>query len=166
MPESQRIANCPDEATLESCAEGRLPAGSAAQVRAHAETCAKCSDRLSGEQATAAIGPPTSSSGAPADQSVLSRGSSLGRYIILDRVGEGGMGVVYAAYDPELNRKVAIKLLQTGAQGSHSTGGKERLIREAQALARLSHPNVVHVHDVGAVGDRLFMAMELVDGRT
>ena len=96
----------------------------------------------------------------------LQRGASLGRYIVLDQVGEGGMGVVYAAYDPELDRKVAIKLLQASARASQSTDGRERLIREAQALARLSHPNVVHVHDVGTHGDRVFMAMELVEGRS
>ncbi len=125
------------------------------------------------ELATGVVGPPASVSEnagradrSPTSDAALSRGSALGRYIILDRIGEGGMGVVYAAYDPELDRRVAIKLLQTGAPGTQSTVGKERLIREAQALARLSHPNVVHVHDVGAHGERLFMAMELVEGRT
>ncbi len=176
MPESQGGATCPNEATLNGCAEGRLSTGDAAQVRAHAATCSRCSARLgdSGETATAAVGPPKSASAVDAgdgdEASVggasLPRGSSFGRYIVLERVGEGGMGVVHAAYDPELNRKIAIKLLQTGAPGSQGTGGRERLIREAQALARLSHPNVVHVHDVGTHGERVFMAMELVDGRT
>ncbi|MGA9524644.1 MAG: protein kinase, partial [Myxococcaceae bacterium] len=176
MPESQRGATCPDEATLRACAEGRFPAGDAAQVRAHAVTCSQCRARLADpeEHATGVVGPPATEpeeNAASGDRSLasdaaLSRGSSLGRYIILDQVGQGGMGVVYAAYDPELDRRVAIKLLQTGAPGSQSSGGKERLIREAQALARLSHPNVVHVHDVGAHGERVFMAMELVEGRT
>ncbi|MGA9520166.1 MAG: serine/threonine-protein kinase [Myxococcaceae bacterium] len=176
MKESHRGASCPDLVTLDAFAEGRLPADGAAQVQAHAETCSQCADQLdrSDERATAVLGPPAgvSAEGAPngnesaTPDAPLNRGESLGRYIILDRVGEGGMGVVYAAYDPELNRKVAIKLLQTGARGSQSTGGRERLIREAQALARLSHPNVVHVHDVGTHGDRVFMAMELVEGRS
>ena len=113
------------------------------------------------DEATPFIGPPVAT-----PEVRLERGASLGRYIILDRIGEGGMGVVYAAYDPELDRRVAIKLLQAGAAGSQGTGGSERLIREAQALARLSHPNVVHVHDVGTHGDRVFMAMELVEGRS
>ncbi|HEY6037936.1 MAG TPA: serine/threonine-protein kinase [Kofleriaceae bacterium] len=98
----------------------------------------------------------------------LDRGTVVGRYVVLDVIGQGGMGVVYAAYDPELDRKVAIKLLQAGADGSGSSsaGSQTWLVREAQAMARLSHPNVVAVHDVGVVGDRVFIAMELVAGTT
>jgi len=96
----------------------------------------------------------------------LARGSRVGRYVILYVLGEGGMGVVYSAFDPELDRKVAIKLLQVSAGGS-SGGAQAWLVREAQALARLQHPNVVNVHDVGSLpGDRIFVAMELVDGVT
>jgi tetratricopeptide (TPR) repeat protein len=101
-----------------------------------------------------------------ADEPQLSRGTLVGRYVILDVIGEGGMGVVYAAFDPELDRKVAVKLLQASASGSES-GGQAWLMREAQAMARLSHPNVISVHDVGTLaGDRVFVAMELVDGGT
>ena len=101
----------------------------------------------------------------------LSRGTLVGRYVIVDVIGEGGMGVVYAAYDHELDRKVAIKLLQgaetTGSAGKSGAGGQLWLQREAQALGRLSHPNVVAVHDVGTLpGDRVWVAMELVDGVT
>jgi tetratricopeptide (TPR) repeat protein len=97
----------------------------------------------------------------------LERGTPIGRYVVDDRLGEGGMGVVYRAIDPELDRKVAIKLLQGRAAGSQSVGDQAWLLREAQALARLSHPNVVSVHDVGTLpGDRVFVAMELVDGIT
>lgn len=92
----------------------------------------------------------------------LPRGAMLGRYVVLDELGAGGMGVVYAAYDPELGRKVAIKVLQSHL--SVTPEGRLRLLREAQALARLSHPNVVAVHDVGAVEDQVFIAMELVEG--
>jgi tetratricopeptide (TPR) repeat protein len=95
------------------------------------------------------------------------RGTIVGRYVVIDELGAGGMGVVYAAYDPELDRKVAIKLLHLASGGSEqSTEGRTRLVREAQALAKLSHPNVVAVHDVGAVDDRVWMAMELVTGHT
>jgi tetratricopeptide (TPR) repeat protein len=74
------------------------------------------------------------------------------------------MGVVFAARDPVLDRKVAIKLIQPG---KGSSGGIEaRLLREAQALARLTHPNVVTVHEAGVVGGTVFLAMELVDGVT
>lgn len=90
-------------------------------------------------------------------------GSRLGRYVILYRLGSGGMGVVFAAYDPELDRKVALKLvrLETG-----SPAAREALRREAQAMARLSHPNIVAVHDVGGEGRDVFLAMDLIDGVT
>src|SRR5687768_17204136 len=101
------------------------------------------------------------------DAADLERGATIGRYVILDLVGEGGMGVVYAAYDPELDRKVALKLLQANPASGSSAGGSAWLLREAQALARLSHPNVVAVYDVGTLpGDRVFLAMELVEGDT
>jgi len=74
--------------------------------------------------------------------------------------------VVYAAYDPELDRKVALKLLLPRAGGVADTGARTRLVREAQALAKLSHPNVVAVHDVGTHGDSVWIAMEFVAGET
>ncbi len=93
----------------------------------------------------------------------LETGTLLGRYLIVDRRGAGGMGVVYAAYDPELDRRVAIKLMRSARW---DTRGRSRLLREAQAMARLSHPNVVTVYDVGTFGDQVFLAMELVNGVT
>ena len=93
----------------------------------------------------------------------LVRGTTLGRYVVLAQVGAGAMGTVYAAYDPKLDRKVAIKLLLPGRSGERARG---RLQREAQALARLSHPNVVAVHDVGEIGGQVFVAMEFVEGQT
>jgi tetratricopeptide (TPR) repeat protein len=94
----------------------------------------------------------------------LERGATVGRYVVLDRIGSGGMGVVYAAWDPELERRVALKLLRPERFGNEPD--RLRLLREAQALARLTHPNVVAVHDAGTFGDRVFLAMELVEGRT
>jgi eukaryotic-like serine/threonine-protein kinase len=93
---------------------------------------------------------------------LLARGATLGRYLILDRLGAGGMGVVYAAYDPELDRKVAVKLLRDDQ--TRDCGA--RLLREAQAMARLQHPNVIAVHDVGTLAGRVFVAMEFVEGET
>ena len=84
----------------------------------------------------------------------------LGRFAVLDKLGEGGMGVVYSAYDPQLDRRVALKLWRAGS--GHDA--HERLMREAQALARLSHPNVVPVHDVGVLDGRVFIVMEFVVG--
>jgi eukaryotic-like serine/threonine-protein kinase len=87
----------------------------------------------------------------------------VGRYRIEERLGEGGMGTVYAAYDPQLDRRVAIKLVHGELA---ALGGAERLVREGRALARLAHPNVVTVHDAGTDGDQVYIAMELVDGET
>ncbi|MDB4965395.1 MAG: serine/threonine kinase family protein [Myxococcales bacterium] len=103
----------------------------------------------------------------PTPVPTLKRGETVGRYVIVSTLGAGGMGVVYAAYDPELDRKVALKLLRPGpgdAVGSH--GFRDRLRREAQAMARLRHPNVIKVYDVSTKPGELFVAMELVDGVT
>ncbi len=87
----------------------------------------------------------------------------IGHFPVLGLIGRGGMGVVYACYDDILDRKVAVNLLR----GEITRDGAAALMRrEAQALAKLSHPNVVAVHDVGALGERVYLAMEFVDGQT
>ncbi len=96
----------------------------------------------------------------------LARGAVVGRYVILDQLGVGGMGIVYAAFDPDLDRKVALKLLLPASKGPSAGAREARLLREAQALARLSHPNVVAVFDVGTHEHRVWVAMEFVSGRT
>ena len=94
-------------------------------------------------------------------------GAALGRYQVRGELGTGGMGVVYAAHDPELGRKVAIKLIRPDGSAFPSAGeGRARLLREAQTMAKLSHPNVIAVHDVGTAGEDVFIAMEHVEGRT
>lgn len=101
------------------------------------------------------------------DGEPLGRGSTLGRYVVLELVGAGGMGRVYTAYDPQLDRKIALKILHPGPAGHpRRREVTRRLLREAQALARLSHPNVITVHDAGAFGDQVFLAMEYVRGVT
>ncbi len=86
---------------------------------------------------------------------------------MLGLVGRGGMGEVYAAYDPELDRKVAVKLLRVKpGNGVSLNEGRQRTLREAQAIARLSHANVVVVYDVGTFRDQVFIAMEFVEGNT
>jgi hypothetical protein len=94
-------------------------------------------------------------------------GTELGRYVLLDRLGAGAMGLVYSAYDAQLDRKIAIKIMKAGRSGADAAGGgAARLMREAQALARLSHPNVVPIYDVGLLGDRVWVALEYVEGWT
>ena len=92
----------------------------------------------------------------------LVRGATVGRYVILDEVGAGGMGRVYSAYDPQLDRRLALKLMISGGDPTN----RQRLLREARAMARVQHPSVVAVHDAGEVGDQVFVAMDLVDGTT
>lgn len=86
----------------------------------------------------------------------------IGRYEVREQLGRGGMGVVYAAWDASLQRNVALKLVSGGAGTNERR--RARMIREAQSLAKLSHPNVVHVYEVGEQEDQVFVAMELVDG--
>ncbi|MEM7156580.1 MAG: serine/threonine-protein kinase [Myxococcota bacterium] len=88
----------------------------------------------------------------------------MGRFTMLDRLGAGGMGLVYSAYDPHLDRKIAIKVLRVDRLGREED--EQRLWREAQALARLSHPNVVTVHEVGRSEGHVFVAMEFVRGES
>ncbi|MEM9458029.1 MAG: serine/threonine-protein kinase, partial [Myxococcota bacterium] len=87
---------------------------------------------------------------------------SIGRYLVIEPLGSGGMGIVYEAFDPTLDRPVAIKVLRHRLHSSQS----ERLVREARALARLSHPNVVQVYEADHLEDQSFVVMQLVRGQT
>ena len=90
-------------------------------------------------------------------------GPNLGRYKLERELGAGGMGVVHAAFDPDLERRVALKVLRTEAGTSEA---RKRLLDEARAMARLQHPNVVTVHEVASANGRDFVAMEMIDGET
>jgi tetratricopeptide (TPR) repeat protein/predicted Ser/Thr protein kinase len=91
----------------------------------------------------------------------------LGRFDILDVIGQGGMGIVIAAYDPQLDRKVAIKVLRTrGLTGKRRDKEAARLLREARAMAQLSHPHVVTVYEAGEIDERVYIAMEYISGQT
>ncbi len=105
-----------------------------------------------------------SSSPAPLvlEEAGLVAGTLIGRYMIIDTLGEGGMGRVYRAFDPKLNRRVALKVLRHALESEQ----RRRLVREAQAMAQLSHPHVVHVYEVGEHRGLAFVVMELVPGQT
>jgi len=103
----------------------------------------------------------TAAAGAGGAAPVL--GTTLGRYRLERMLGEGGMGVVHAAFDPDLERRVALKVLRTADGGDVA---RQRLLREARAMARLTHANVVTVHEVGSADGRDYVAMELVEGET
>ncbi len=94
-------------------------------------------------------------------------GVRIGRYRLLHRLGGGGGGVVFVAHDPELDRKVAIKLVRpAAAAAADDSDARARLVREARALAKLAHPNVVAVYDAGTWASQVYVAMELVSGQT
>ena len=130
-------------------------------VRAHLDTCDRCRDLVAGLVRTMVT--PEHDDVLPR---MLPRGTNLSRYVVLDPIGRGGMGVVYAAYDPELDRKVALKLLRSDLSSTVSSLGRSQLLAEAQAMARLSHPNIITVFDVGTWNDEVFFAMEFVRGQT
>lgn len=144
MPSDDR---CLDDDELSAWLSGALTEAELSSARAHIERCEPCRSLL----AQCAIEP----------EPELERGDAVGPYVVLERVGAGAMGVVYAAYDPRLDRKIALKVHR-----SVDPTDAARTTAEARALARCSHRNVVSVHDVGTHGDRVFIAMELIDGPT
>jgi len=91
-------------------------------------------------------------------------GTTLGSYQILQEIGRGGMGLVYRAYQPSLNRHVAIKVLPPGL--AYDRELVERFLREARAAAKLRHPNIVVIHDVAQQGALYYIVMELIEGQT
>lgn len=90
-------------------------------------------------------------------------GTKVGRFVVIGELGEGAMGVVFAAHDRELDRQVALKVLRSGATTDED---RTRMLREGQAMARVTHPNVITVYEVGVTGDLVFLAQELLDGGT
>ncbi|QRN94706.1 tetratricopeptide repeat protein [Archangium violaceum] len=163
---------CLDEATFMGLMLGELPPERASEVDRHLDTCPDCR-RLVADAVRARTPPvpsppsdlPSSPAASPVE-AVLPRGTAVGRYLVLERLGAGGMGVVYSAYDPELDRRVALKLLRVVALGLDAEEGRAHLLREAQAMARVSHPHVVSVYDVGTFGEQVFLAMEYVEAQT
>ena len=97
------------------------------------------------------------------DVPVAAPGEKIGRFVVLEKLGQGGMGIVLKAYDPRLERDVALKCVRPG---SMSTDTRGRMIREARAMAKLNHPNVVSVYDVELNEEDVVIAMEFVEGST
>jgi tetratricopeptide (TPR) repeat protein len=147
---------CLNDAEVLDLVEGNLAPAAEAAAKRHLDSCDDCR-ALVAETARSIVG--------PGAEGRLARSQTVGRYLILDVVGAGATGVVYAAYDPELDRKVALKLLATGGPSGAAGDRAGRLLREAQAMARLSHPGVVAVHDTGTTADgQVFVVMEFVAG--
>jgi tetratricopeptide (TPR) repeat protein/tRNA A-37 threonylcarbamoyl transferase component Bud32 len=160
---------CLQPSVVQSLALGKLSADEARTAEAHVRDCATCHASLT--KATLAADALTHIDDTALQtvdlrgpSALIEPGSHIGSFEVLERLGEGGMGTVYTAYHPELDRKVALKLLRTG--GVHTQERQARLLREAIAMARLSHPNVVAIHDVGSHEDKVFLVMERIEGET
>jgi eukaryotic-like serine/threonine-protein kinase len=178
--------SCPDAQTVDDFVAGRLPPVGRRAIEAHVDGCPSCHQvvarvmsRMSDPPPPPLAPPPTAArvtvlpgaaattkppgaAGAPSDFTLV-EGHKVGRYIILGNVGAGGMGTVVAAYDTALDRKIALKFLISAPSDEAALA---QVLAEASAMARLSHPNVVTVHDVGVFGGKPYLAMELVDGTT
>jgi serine/threonine-protein kinase len=163
---------CIDENAALALLEGRLSRDAANAAEEHLAGCADCRALL---EQLADLAPDLATAqtvrlsfdGESVDDAAppsVTRGEAVGRYVVEERVGMGGMGVVYVARDRQLGRRVALKLLRR--RRAEEAVAQLRLLREAQALAKLSHANVVTVFDVGTFHQQVFVAMELVDGGT
>jgi tRNA A-37 threonylcarbamoyl transferase component Bud32 len=175
---------CPDPDRLTGFVEDSLAAEDRTTIEAHLDGCDDCRsliamlaqaataeqehERASARTLGTEVGPGFEATEvAPrigrSSSPNLPPGTKIGRYEIHEPLGMGGMGVVYAARDPELRREVAIKVIRPELARAHPDATR-RILREARAMARLSHPNVVSVYDVGTIGDQVFVAMERITG--
>ncbi|WAS99166.1 serine/threonine-protein kinase [Nannocystis punicea] len=144
---NQTPSPCPDESALLDFAAGGLEAAARAELERHVDACVACFEVLAALSAAAPVAGPS---------------GAAGRYSIERVRGSGAMGVVYEAHDPVLDRTVAVKVLRADLQPTEQR--RLRLLREAQSLARIDHPNVVSVYDAGEAGPDVYIAMELIDG--
>ncbi|MBA3462537.1 MAG: serine/threonine protein kinase, partial [Deltaproteobacteria bacterium] len=163
---------CLDDNAVSEFVSGSLPRTALTKVEGHLAGCRDCRALVAALAQDAATDSNVETvkheRPSPSQVTELPKrtiGDRVGRYLILSTLGTGGMGVVFSAYDPQLDRKVALKLLRSGLQLA-TKDAQKRLRREAQAIAQLSHPNVVGVYDVGTDGGDLYIAMELVEGET
>jgi serine/threonine protein kinase len=143
---------CPGENTFLALVDGRLEGVQRDEIAAHLRGCDEC------QEIFAEVVRPTP----------LAVGRTFGRYVARRLIGAGGMGLVYEGFDPLLSRRVALKLIRTAFEKGSADAEdlRSRLLREAKALARLNHPNVVAVYDIGEEDGLFFIAMELVEGTT
>ncbi|HEX3480956.1 MAG TPA: serine/threonine-protein kinase [Kofleriaceae bacterium] len=153
---------CPDANLIAAFVGGTLDPARAEQLAGHLDGCEACDELVAWSTRAAESSPVRGEIGAVlGDRDLRPRDPEFGRYILLELIGAGGMGVVYAAFDPRLDRKVALKLVW-----DEDAAARASIEREARLAARLQHPNAIAIYDVGAVGERVYLAMEYVDGAT
>ena len=150
---------CVTDETMAAWADNVLDDTARGAVEDHAATCAPCRSLIA-----ALAGVALRDAAAIGERGDLgAEGATIGRYRVTGSLGHGGMGVVLRGHDPLLDREVAIKMVRS-AESDAAT--RAQLVREAQTLARIDHPNVVRVHDAGMIDDDVFVAMAFVDGPT
>ncbi len=152
---------CLDDNTLLAFVERALPAAELLSVSAHLDACETC---LTIACAVAASEADTADGGVTAGGTGRLPRDTVGRYALIEMIGRGGMGSVFVAHDPQLDRKIALKVVR--AERFEEPEVRARLSREARAMAKIVHPHVVTVFDAGELEDGVFIAMELVDGHT
>ena len=159
---------CLSESTIAGFLERCLSSAQRAEIDVHIDGCASCRrivvELSAALSSTVADAHTTHPARLARPGHVLAKGTVVGRFVVLGLVGAGGMGVVYTAYDPELDRSVALKLLHHDAAGA--SDARAQIMAEAQVMARINHANVIAVYDVGTFCERVFAAMELVEGTT
>jgi tRNA A-37 threonylcarbamoyl transferase component Bud32 len=173
--------SCPAPERLEAFARGDGTSAELKETAEHVAGCAACTAAVNVLKGKALGAPDTRSvngdenptrdqhGARPADVGEIfgpvPTPERIGPYVLFEQLGQGGMGAVYTAYHPELDRKVAIKLLRSDYEGDGSSG-QARLLREAQAMAKLAHPNVVAVYDAGTHDNKVYLVMERIEGTT
>ncbi|HWB78761.1 MAG TPA: serine/threonine-protein kinase [Nannocystaceae bacterium] len=178
-------SSCPDEDTLAEFVAGACSDRTRESIERHIDACTRCAETLAlfgGAFAVRSLALPLRSDDDRSDVSADAEGRTddghhdgedppldpeqrfAGRYRIRECIGAGAGGTVYAAYDPELDRVIALKVLRGAVTSGASS--PNRFTREAKVMAKVAHPNVVAVHDVGVSGGHVFIATELVDGDT
>jgi Protein kinase domain/Tetratricopeptide repeat len=162
--------DCLDDNTVNAYIEHALPVAARLRVSAHLDACEVClqitcaaaggvtADQRGGASNAATVSDPATATTEAAQV------QTVGRYVLRSVIGRGGVGVVYRAHDPQLDREVALKIVRTA--GFAQAEVRTRLSREARAMARVKHPHVVAVYDAGELHDGVFIAMELVEGET
>ena len=158
--------DCLDDNTVNAYVERALPEAERLRISAHLDECESCltitcaaARGMTDDERHAA----TAGDAARATTELM-HVQTVGRYALRAMIGRGGMGVVYRAHDPQLDREIALKIVRTERFAQHDV--RARLSREARAMAKVKHPNVVAVYDAGELHDGVFIAMELVEGET
>jgi hypothetical protein len=174
-PEKPNERSCPPEAAFVELLQGDPEPDLVREVHDHADDCMRCRELIAalarglGSSSSQPTGgdasEPPDARRIPAAVVTLPPGARVSRYVLGRVIGMGGMGVVYAASDPDLHRPLAVKVLRADLPG-HPSAQQRLLMREARAMARLQHPNVLTIYEVGTFEDRVFIAMEYMSGGT